>query len=378
MELSNKENVFNSLTSEYGGILLLEHGEIDVLRGLLEWARNSLKLPNSKRHFPDIYFGCIVNPELNACAINYKGEYYIGLNLGVYSLLDRIFDLVLANKSCLTFIGDANKEIYRDKIYNANLYDFNQLMLSMDSLYVFPVDGDRKYYSQLLTTIAIKFFWAHEFSHVVFGHCDFRKEEETYALLELNHCNDNKFFKKNKLTPFDRQTLELDADSYALKIILSELYYFVINNINMPKEYQPFFKSYEDITFTCMYSLFTVFNMMAGEATDFEEMKNNTHPFQGIRQQNIIGLITTINQNNETEISQEKMLELREKTFVECQNSFNQISEKGFNYHPLDFVHQKDVYNYFVSLMNNWAKLRPMLEPFAYKELAPASPLKFL
>ena len=120
---------FNQAFAHKGGIWdLSELDENTYFKKLLKTCRNSIsKFQNPTRNLPEYHMGIINNPEFNAVAKKYNGKYFIGIYVGTIMILDNLFKRMLSNPNILTSYGVASSETNTNKIFNAQITDYENL-----------------------------------------------------------------------------------------------------------------------------------------------------------------------------------------------------------------------------------------------------------
>jgi hypothetical protein len=188
----------------------------NLAEALLTRASRRIKSQCTKPDTVRLEFGFLLNSTLNAYASTRNGIDLIGINLDVPLLLSDLFNAMLSTPDILPGIGDPSKEKGRPEDYDplSRTLDLN---LWKGPRFV-PTDPTRRGVALDLSVRAVAFIFQHEFAHIFNGHIDLIQNLsgiDVYA-----EISDGPIW---GLDTDDRQTLEWDADSFAMVDCLSTI-----------------------------------------------------------------------------------------------------------------------------------------------------------
>ncbi|MEJ6981576.1 hypothetical protein WG906_14005 [Pedobacter sp. P351] len=364
---------FDSIFKESGGyfdptVLIKPELLNNIINGSQLVIQN-LQKGNAK--LPDVFIAFIDNGVLNAAVTKNADKYFIGINIGTFFLLNDIFFRMLSNRHVLTDFGDCSKESEGNKIFNPQITDVDILFSAKEpSEKITPKDIKRFYLAQLLSSLAMKFLFLHEYAHIIYGHLDFYIDStKACTLVELLYSENNNDLKR--IEPLISQTLEMDADCFAVNIAMQDIL-FITRNTSLIKEQISFF--YNDLSTSlriwlfAVYSLFRLFGASTPKETD---LKRLSHPPPGIRQHIIFATMHTIFQSKpETNILQD-IPTICVNTLQEVEEAFQQISYSSLNSDAIRFAYKQSSFEHVSFLLQHWNTVRPLLEKYAYANLAP-------
>jgi hypothetical protein len=213
--------------------------------------------------------GWLFDGELNACAGIEKISNCdcIGINIGTVHLLRTLFNRMLAHREVLAFVGNSyfeHKPSYTLTPTKLHLKDFDQRTI--------PNDGIRIGYSNYLFYCAFNFLFQHEFGHLFHGHSDLLLQRFGFRVLDERGRST-----LTALTPLDKQTLEMDADSFAINDVLTQI---------------PANKSRHSSFFAAIFAVYCLFRLFGSEnIADDDALLAEEHPPAVYRQRFILGAI---------------------------------------------------------------------------------------
>lgn len=147
-----------------------------------------------------VHFDYVENFEVNAFAFESDNLDFVGVYVGAIVTIYSFFGSLLAYPRFLMSVGNPLAE----EEWKSETFDPRQL-------YRQPKDAARRSFAHLIATIAIDFLFAHEIGHLMNGHVKFigkRKGLPFLAEFDSTH--------KAPAEYLTRQTLEMDADSFAV------------------------------------------------------------------------------------------------------------------------------------------------------------------
>jgi hypothetical protein len=182
-------------------------------RGFLQQAATAL------REMPPIHFDFIDSWYFNAVADVFPGDgrYFIGVTRGAVATLGVLFDRMLADPQILRFVGNAQEEVVDLPLIPELGPDFRQALASVPQ-FPGPRDPWRRSVAHKLQDLALDFVTAHEFAHIANGHLDYLKKNlDISAIDEVGRMA---WAPHTPEYPLIRQTMEMNADTYATHLSL--------------------------------------------------------------------------------------------------------------------------------------------------------------
>lgn len=172
----------------------------------------SAHLSNNGRKF-EIHCAYKADDILNASASKYNDEYFLLVNIGIKFRMAPLFSALLSHSQIFTEIGNPDDEI---PVVDNNL-TLLQTGLDIASFPDPPKNMERKILASELAFIAEFLVIQHEMGHIINGHLDFLLDDggPDSSIDEINNLAFQKFGGKIS------QTLEYDADCYAIQTLLN-------------------------------------------------------------------------------------------------------------------------------------------------------------
>lgn len=347
---------------------LIPGSKIDQMLTGLTNRLNDFQNQDSRRPF--IHFALIQNPYLMAKCSLYKGEYFIGISIGSMVILDQIFSCMLANGTIFPEIGNSSIEENEIRFFNAEILNSEILMDESPDSIIVPKDLERMNFATQLMYAAAEFLLMHECGHINCGHLGLLSEFSSNPILSESI----KVAPADGLKAIDRQTLESDADCFAMTQML-------IKNTRLHKEVtdlqaiNPYFYKTEDLT--CLYTYFavyTMFRLFGGTVPDSSTFDRLTHPPAGVRQFNLASQINTWYQPKVPKIASEIHARNLGIIAVMVENSMNLISRDLLKPNALISSLSKESMVLTKDMIKNWIQLRPRLLKHAFVNLAAIQP----
>lgn len=370
--MDSKQGKFHKVFEKMGGIFDTDmlDGEAKKLysniRSKAYFAVNMLKgdYPN----LPPITIDFIINNSLNAVVTKNDDEYYIGLNTGTCMLLLDIYNKMLSTDKILPHIGDISKEItdkhsissYWDGI---TTFDFNHFQKTA----ILPEDEMRRTYAQYYMDLAITFLIFHECGHIIRGHVDYGQSLKQSFWAELDSTSS-----PNVIDSMTRQTLEMDADSFATNrsyILASTL----IDAPNLDELHKMIYSDWNTFTGNFIFSVYSLLRLFGFSDIDVKKAKLYSHPPAAMRISMIADNIPSIFGAIFDPSLVDSISETAVNNIVEAEKAF--VSITFFENEVVKYV---DIYTnpeldqYKIDILNNWSHVRPFLMPFAFGNLPKA------
>ncbi len=229
---------------------------------------------NSLRPIPKIEFKVFISDEIKAGSkLIEDGSYIIYISNAALVFIYDLFNRMLSYKNILPEIGNSeDEELEEPSMINYGILERNGII---------PKNKERKYFAGMLIDQALWFMFQHELSHILRGHVDYNYNISKEANFTL--------FNESKLDPLTRQTLEMDADSYAICWMLKNTINLFKNKTNVL--FPLSIDKYIEYSFISVYSLMRLCYGRSQILVDnkFEqEQSSNTHPSWRLRQYMVV------------------------------------------------------------------------------------------
>jgi hypothetical protein len=358
------KEIFNEIFREEGGFY--DHTQYPWYESIITHCNLEIKkIKEDRPSFPSVEIGLVNNPTLNAAVCKANHKYYIGVNIGVYFLLQDIFYRMLCNKNILIEFGDVSKEVDVKKLYDPQLDNAENLFFDKDfTENITPKDEVRANLARFFVAKAFTFLCYHEYGHIIFGHLDLiAANKGNFKISEI----DNKL----TLSMLDSQTLEFDADIYAtnmmMKYLLKEHVKYYQENTKSSSG--PNLPSTVQIHFFAIYTLFRLFGI---KKESYNNLLSFPHPPPGIRQRLILDQILFPLRAIPDLV--QKLEIILPQTINEVENAFQLISEVDLFKSEIENAYSKTSSGHLYKVLRNWNNLRPILEQYSYGELSPLKP----
>ncbi|WP_242309242.1 hypothetical protein [Bacillus cereus group sp. BfR-BA-01524] len=363
------EETFHKSIRMRGGRYNLEGGNLTVILEEIKEMGNSLieEIREMRPHFPSTHIDFINNPTFNACAFKQEDMYFIGINIGVVQVLEKLFNYIMAHPNLMVGIGDASHELEQDigsSLIVTN-HDYLRLFSNYDTEISSPVNEERRSFAKTLCAYALEFLILHEYGHIVSGHVDyFQNKRSSSFIFELNSREKSGLF---------MQTLEMDADSYATTRCAQRMIYIhtqlkgFYNKLGVPSiSFREYFKQR-------YYSIYFVFRLFGEVDYDLSALEENSHPASGFRQYFLLLVLHSafVAEGQEELITETELIEVLKEVATECEQALKTISEKIFTPAPIRIVATPEGNSHIIKIMENWKNVRPLLEPYSMATLPP-------
>lgn len=348
------EFIFHQIFKKHGGIdkhknYLTKGNSGHIFKGfetLDKWKRK--KYPN----IPEIHVNSINNSSFGAHADIYKSKGYIGIRFGSFYILQDLFYRMLSCPEVLKEFGNPSIEIKPEPLFNAQNSDF--MTVFTPNSYIIPKNGERQDIANLLTEFAMKFLYLHEYFHIVNGHCDYKVTR-----------------KDNPFKALDLQTLEMDADCSAVCFSIQEVFAYNENYKSFNSKFiQTLFKDVDKLVYLWMYALYSLFRIQGYRESHKKKLLTDNYPPVGSRQKFVFSTLYTFLEK-ELNPLKDKVSKLSNKTILNVEKAFEEISEQGYDTKQIRFAMDIEVHNHELKILENWNNIRPELSKYAYVKLAP-------
>ncbi len=213
----------------------------------------------------------------------------------------------------------------------------------------------RKRLSVLMTTVALDWFFHHELGHVWNGHTSLMHQRYGVGVFaEIERAE------KLPLSGIDRQTLEMDADSFAGRMMstnpLPEREWLPPN----PQWEKDFGEgsTYLIIRIIAVYLTMRCFD----DLVSLEDMDNRNYPPVALRQWFFMGAwFAALSKDTGRDSSELYQMVLPVIEFGE--EAFARLTGKPVDAAGVKLAYSAEGVEYGKGLLKNWAKLRPLLDP---------------
>jgi hypothetical protein len=331
-----------------------------------KWIQLVTAATNYQRPAPIIYFDFLNSFKLNASASKVNDNlYFIAINSGTLLLVYDLFLRELSDPDILTKIGDSKQEIKSAEPYPYQITNF--LDLPPDEFNIIRLhkpanDSIRHLYTFHLVDIVTDFIIAHETGHILYGHVGYISSvNNSSSLDEIANATP-------ELTNLDLQTLEFDADCFAVNQGIWK-YLMHFKNRDIPVEYAPFFNSFEDVLFTWCFAIFSFLRIMGPGNYQPKDFLHSSHPAPRIRQVIIMRCIATMIEKRYPEFSEKRTYEIIDNAINECEQAYSIITLNQPKAWGLIEALKKEGEMHINSLMENWKTLYEKLSDHNFKNL---------
>jgi hypothetical protein len=215
-----------------------------------------------------VHFDYIENGDVNAFASEWDNYDFVGVYVGAIVTIYSFFGSLLAYPRFLMSIGNPLAE----EEWKSETFDPKQL-------YRQPKDVARRSFAHLLATIAIDFLFAHEIGHLMNGHVKLLKTRKEMPLLAE--------FDPTQKTPEEnltRQTLEMDADSFAVGQGLATAFGRAGDASHVfPPDWRQWYGTPTQALFSWTLAIYGFFRLFFKGTVNLDHLDSTTHPPPNIR-----------------------------------------------------------------------------------------------
>ena len=246
-------------------------GRRDVYRRFLSHC-----LPQIQGADLDVYLDFVGLRDINAAASKSDDLYLIGLNLGTFDRLARLYSSLLSWPEVLPDVGDPRKEKPAKfdivRCLNLGWQPRGTRTGPGTEQFLMPRDETRKMASIAMNVMALDFIFAHEFAHVYDAHVDYLGSQG--APLRLTETQG----RLGNLTTEMRHAVEIEADMDATTMLASGLLHRLLI-------FQDFSKFFDEGTFLLLweFAILLLFHAFDLTGSSVEEYRHEGHPHPEIR-----------------------------------------------------------------------------------------------
>lgn len=364
-----KQEAFDNIFHNHGGRF---HYENTPLNGMFEFVKlHSLDiirhLKGTYFKLNDVYVDFIDSTVCNAVVSKKDGDYYIGINAGAVMLLWDMYHKMLASPTVLNGIGNPKIENTEKKTLNA---EYTNLGISFSNYGegANPVDKDRRTFAQLSLKDGIQYLIYHECCHIVRGHLDFLINNSSFKT--WNEFNHNTEQLNNGFRSIDSQTLEMDADSFAINRAFIFYHQAIEEFKNTDSE--KWFKDVSSCAYRWAFSIYSFFRLINNREYTVAQMESLSHPPANVRIALLLGNLATLFSERYDQSIQDEVCKAAVAACLEAEKAFGEITYQTNNFNSMrEAFLNPNIVDYERKVRSNWDNIRPSLEPYALGDLPP-------
>ncbi len=321
---------------------------------------------NIRRTLPKVIGGVFDDASVGAAAFTYKGNYFIGLNWGTYSLLYELFRRLLSHPHVLPWVGDSSKEIplskFNDVPLRSEISDIRATFLSPQEVQ-YPRDPLREEAAWYLTHAATGWILFHEFRHIYGGHLDYNISRTGIPFIR-EMMSEN----KDSETGLILQAQEMDADLFASHYAIgNEVAWHRGDHPDNP-HWHRFFPDPRHVIECALLRTDTVFKIFdMGDTPDPSTWAQKEHPPLFVRRRmnaellwRDLPLINELSHLREVMTSQ-----IMPTVFSISETTTSSLFGKPERDSPWA-TGQDVVHNHILAIFDAWRKILPEILPFRY------------
>ncbi|CAA7388033.1 hypothetical protein [Chryseobacterium fistulae] len=344
----NREETFDKLFKKKGGIYNTPDPFFFSFFEFFDVHIDAMRKMYPK--LPPIYCGLINSDFLNASAG--KGddcEYYIGFNTGLLKAVNDLFLKIAASKSRQEF--DTKISLIREG--DGVKYD------DRSSISIFGINQEDHNIMVCHNTLINKFLLYHEVCHVLRGHIDFFKNNFNAIISEGD-------YEKDKSKVNIQQTLEMDADSFAVNCLIGQ---FREQTFSRKPYWTENCGDINSFMYHFGYSLNAFFKLFGYYESSSDIHHRLHHPIPSVRMSMILGNVSTIFEREKrpnAEVALNYLIQGGIKADEDlCEVSYMERTYKEF----AELLSSTNNKAHVEGIMDNWKELRLKLLPYAYATL---------
>lgn len=301
----------------------------------------------------------------NGKAYHIKNVDYIALNVGLIGNIHSLFYTLFSNPNVFSKIGNSDME-YRHSIVS---FKFDDNIKEIGYTH-FPNDAIRKEVSTTLSLFAIRFTIFHELAHHLSGHIFYIKEKTNkFELFTTN--NDNNL---EGLSALDYQTMEMDADSFAIINSIVNIYGIYVDFEKNSKLKKMIINRYELFTLWA-FSIHCLFLIFEDNHKSVDIMKDKHLPAKYRQSLNLSAAMRFLNnmklEDTDSLDKQDFLKKVNEYIsfgIFQAEYCYNNSFNTNHNF-VMDLFKNPNLLIHSQNVLDNWDNLRPKLERYARIEL---------
>lgn len=321
---------------------------------------------NKKRDYKiDFKYKYLKDFSLNGSAYHIKNIDYITLNVGLVGNIHALFYTLFSNPNVFSKIGNSNNE------YGHYIVSFKFDDTTKEIGYThFPNDVIRKEAATLSSLFAIRFILFHELAHHLNGHVFYVKEKTNK--FELFTTNNNA--RLEGLSALDYQTIEMDADSFAIINSISNIYGIYVDFEKNSKLKKMITNRYELFSLWA-FSIHCLFLLFEDHHKNVDITKDKHLPAKYRQSLNLSAAMKLLNNMKLKEVDslhkQNFLKQVNEHInygIVHSEHCYNNSFNTNHNF-VMDLLKNPNLLIHSQHVLDNWDNLRPKLERYARTEL---------
>ena len=219
-----------------------------------------------------IHVEIIEDFSFNAFATGESSFNFIGINRGTIATLSLVFSRIFADKNLFKFIGNTEVEESELPLLEDLSSNFEY---TSDKLSFFnpPIDPIRRSTARHLINLALDFILAHEIGHIIRGHINFIQSK-----FHIKH-DETRIVKNSDLHyRMSNKTLEMDADSWAVTMLLSSELNRVFGKLPIPgPEWKDIYQRPGIVLMQFGFAIATVFRIYGDQRLDQLNFENELY-----------------------------------------------------------------------------------------------------
>ncbi|MEK3977345.1 hypothetical protein MKZ20_21725 [Psychrobacillus sp. FSL K6-2684] len=278
---------------------------------------------------------------------------HIWIEEGVIIQTYHMFSEILSFNTFSDFV-EPNKEIANIKLFYQDTEGINE----HETNYRTSIIKERKIIAEYLSMFATKFIILHEIGHHFNGHILFLHNELNTSKLEIDNY-------KNKIEPLVIQTLEMDADAFAISQLARELSIFMDKDPLLKIT----LKNRLDILGICIYSLSCLYKLISNEKNDnYQSLKESKYLPCSLRYLNNLECLKT-NLLFLNIVTEEEFEEVAKKYMLLAESEFSSIFTEHYDWKK-NFKYINSTVGQLRLLKSKWKEIRDNLDKYARCNLA--------
>jgi len=226
-------------------------------------------------------------------------------------------------------------------------------------VFVRPRDPERLLIAKLLTMMAMRFLTAHEMTHILNGHL--RHKIGAHSPSTIAEA-------RQKLSPTDAlfsQTLEMDADSGAV-VECMPLVIFAERDPEEPSRIgcHPVYRKPEDALRLWLFAVYRICRIIEDDVGPIS-IAESSHPSPMMRIQMIMATLLEFLKREKLNRLADLLPDLIERTIAESENAYAAVINKTPDIRPLKAALSGPAKKQIGTIIAEWRRVRPAIEPFA-------------
>lgn len=323
----------------------------DYYQNYIKKIEKEIKLQKNNKQIEDkiLDFQYTHSFNINATAFITDSKEFIRVGEGAIVRIYKMFSELLKHNTFSEFNLEEVKECV-----NLHLKFENSGIIESEITYSLPNSDSRKMLAEYLSMFSIKFIILHELGHHYNGHILYCKENFQVEKFEMNEAN-------LRMGPILSQTLEMDADAFAICQLARE----IIDIIKNDKRIKSVIKDNKDILGVFLYSIYCLFFLLANGEDKFDNLNANYYIPITLRYCYIIEHIEAYFKNYEKELFMSiDFNNVNEKYMKMADFEYRAIFMNGKK-RDIDLDGLAEAKEHYYILRDCWKEIREGLESFA-------------